>query len=88
MPAGRATAERVRFSNDAMSVVACVSALLLRRRSRRLFGKNGPAAGLLVSDVLIRDTMADGINLHGGWANVTVVRGPNKSNLTDRRHLD
>jgi hypothetical protein len=26
----------------------------------------------LISDLIIRDTMADGINLHAGWRNVTI----------------
>ena len=33
---------------------------------------NGPASGLLISRVIVRDTMADGLNLHTGWSNVTV----------------
>ena len=35
---------------------------------------NGPGTGLLVTDMIVRDTMADGINLHGGWESVTIER--------------
>ena len=35
---------------------------------------NGPGTGLLVTDMIVRDTMADGMNLHGGWESVTIER--------------
>jgi hypothetical protein len=33
---------------------------------------DGPGDGLIVADVIVRDTMADGINLHIGWTDVTI----------------
>jgi hypothetical protein len=34
---------------------------------------DGPGNDLLVTDVIVRDTTADGINLHTGWSGVTIA---------------